>query len=378
MKRIYLDAAATTPVHPGVAKAMAPWQTKRFGNPSSLHAEGREARQAVDRARETLSEIADRLFGEVVFTSSGTEAANLGIIGVALAHEGPRRKIIFSASEHHAVLSTEPLLRRLGFEVEAVPGDRFARLDPETLRKQIDSDVLLVAAMHANNEIGTYNPIAEIAQICRESGALLLVDAVQTFPEIADIRQDADLVVASAHKIGGPKGAGVLFTRAQIPLHPLVLGGGQEREARAGTENVAGIVGFGEAARIALANPERIQAKRAARDAFLQVLSEGPPFVRTAEAEPTLPGHLHLRFPEIDAQTALIRLDRLGISAGSGAACSSGSLEPSHVMLACGYDEARAAEGLRFTFLETTSIDEATEAAERVRAAIVSIQKARD
>lgn len=364
MRRIYLDHAATTPLRPEVLEAMQPWLLQEYGNPSSLHAEGRAAKHAIDQAREIVSNALDAIFAEVIFTGSGTEAANMAIIGAALANEDPSRKrILLGAAEHHCVLETAPLLQRLGYSVELIPVDQQAQVTPEKIESLLDQTVLLVAVMHANNELGTINPAKELCDLTHDKGALFFCDAIQTFPHMSPAKIGADMLSLSAHKFDGPKGVGALYVRAGTKIKPLVSGGGQERELRAGTENVAAIVGFGAAVAT-----YKVGLKLEARDAFLQNLS--PAFVRTVpDTSKTLPGHAHVRLPGVSAETMLIKLDRLGISASSGAACSSGSLEPSHVLLACGYSQDEAKEGLRFTFGPSTSIEEAIDAALRVNEA---------
>lgn len=357
-----MDHAATTPVHPDVVKAMRPWIEEEFGNPSSLHAEGRRAREAVDAARLALSERLGCLFAEMIFTSSGTEAANLAILGTALGNRDPQRnRVLMGAAEHHCVLHTQPILERLGCAVELVRVDRFARLELDDLADRLGDDVLLVCAMHANNELGTLQPISKIADLAKKAGALVFCDAVQTMNSIKGWTVDTlgvDLLAASAHKLQGPKGAGALYIRAGTPVKPWTVGGGQEREMRAGTENAAAIVGFGAAIEL-----PSVPGMREARSAFQRCL-EARGAVRTVpESVACLDGHAHLRFPGASAESMLILLDRMGVSASSGAACSSGSLEPSHVLLACGYSEAEAKEGLRFTFGAESSVEEAEEAA---------------
>lgn len=382
VKRIYLDYAATTPLAPEALEAMMPWLSSEFGNPASLHAEGRRGKTAIDEVRETLSDAMGCLFAEVVFTSSGTEAANLAVLGAALANRDSRRKrILFGAAEHHCVIHTRPLLEQLGYRVEIVPVDRQAGVSPGAVEEALGDDVLLVSVMHANNEIGTINPIAEIAELARRAGALSHTDAVQTF--LAEgmtppASLGVDLASVSAHKVNGPKGVGALFQRAGVKLQPVAIGGGQEREIRAGTENVAGLAGFAAAVRVRRAQGAKIgAAPRAARDAFLAKLTEFA-FVPTAsDRDRVLPGHAHVRLPGVDAETMLIRLDRLGVSASSGAACSSGSLEPSHVLLACGYSQSEAREGLRFSFSTATTIEEAIEAAGRICEAAAAITKSK-
>lgn len=381
MERIYLDHAATTPLSPAAREAMQPWLDEGFGNPSSLYQEGRRAREAVDQARETLSARLGCDFAEVIFTSSGTEAANLAIVGSALAQRDPkRRRILAGAAEHHAVLRCAGLAEAFGFQFETVAVDRYARLDLDDLERRMGDDVHLVALMHANNELGTIQPVAEAASLAHRHGALFFCDAVQTFAAMdwAVIDLDADLVSVAAHKVYGPKGVGALYVRAGTRLQPVSRGGGQERELRAGTENVAGIVGFAAAAQEAALDREGRRRKRQARDAFLKALRLDPsidwtdwnhpsePALSVPHDVPQLDGHAHLRFPGLSAESMLIVLDQLGVSASSGAACSSGSLEPSHVLLAAGYSEAEAKQGLRFTFGHGSTEAEADEAARRL------------
>jgi len=361
MKRWYLDNAATTPLAHEVREAMLPWLDA--GNPSSLYREGRAAKAAIDEARERVAARVGCLFAEVIFTSGGTEAANFAVVGAALANENPRRRrILISAAEHHCTLETAAVLNRLGYRVELLPVDHLGRVLIDQI--PFGDDVLLVAAMHANNELGTFNDISEIGRRARESGALYFCDAVQTFMKhpVSLDGLDADLIAVSSHKIHGPKGIGALIVRAGTKLKPLIHGGGQEREMRGGTENVAAIVGLGEAVR-----REPKPGSVASREAFLS----GIDAVRTIPAVvPSLAGHAHVRIPGKIAETALIRLDRAGISASSGAACSSGSTEPSHVMLAAGFSVAEAREGLRFTLPTDMTETEAREAGRAVAAAL--------
>lgn len=357
MSRIYLDNAATTFLEPNVREAMEPWLD--CGNPSSLHSEGRRAKAAIDEARERLSNSLGCDFGEVIFTGGGTEAANFGVVGGALSQPPSRNRILISAAEHHCVLHTKPLLERLGYRVEFVAVDRLARPDPEDLAAKLGEDVALVATMHANNELGTLTDVRGIAELVRPTGALLFVDAVQSFRAIAVTPKDlgADLLSVSGHKVGGPKGVGALYVRAGVKPVPISIGGGQERELRAGTENVAAIVGFGVAATMDRPSP------REARDLFESQLP-----VRVARTVPDevgrLPGHSHLRVPGVRSESLLILLDRLGVSASAGAACSSGAVEASHVLRACGYSESEALEGIRMSFGSQTSLKDAERAAE--------------
>lgn len=350
MKRIYLDHAATTPLRPEVREAMLPW-LDHGGNPSSLHAEGRRARAAIDDAREKVARRMGCEFAEVVFTSGGTEACNLALIGRALANEEPRRRILISAAEHACVQATVPMLGRLGYSVELIPVDRWSR----PILPELGEDVLLVAAMSANNELGTISPVSEIAETVRAAGATYFCDAVQ-----APTQTNADLVAIAGHKMGGPRGVGALIVRAGTRVSPFVMGGAQERERRGGTEDVAAIVGLGAACEIDAPDLAPI------RNAFLDAL-QGTSMIESVPRAETLPTHAHVRFPGVEAETFLLTLDRSGIAASAGAACASGSVEPSHVLLACGWPIEEAKEGIRFTFGWTNTPEEAKEAAERIR-----------
>lgn len=321
----------------------------------------------------------DCLFAEVLFTGSGTEAANLAIVGAALGNPDPSRNtVLLGAAEHHCVRETRPILERLGYRVLTVPVDRQARLDLDALNSMLGPDTLLVAAMHANNELGAIQDLAPIADMAHRNGALLFADAVQTFLTATfDETACADLVAVAAHKINGPKGVGALRIKAGTPMKPVIAGGGQEREMRAGTENVAAIAGFAAAVNALQNDPDGPSRQRAARDAFRSALDQaqisGLQWSTPMDAT-VLAGHAHLRFAGASAESMLIALDQMGVSASSGAACSSGSLEPSHVLLACGYTVQEAKEGLRFTFGWETAIDESTEAARRVVKALSQVR----
>ena len=362
MRRVYLDYAATTPLDPQVRQAMEPFLQEQFGNPSSLHQWGRQARMAIDAARETLAHALGCDPAEICFTSSGTEACNLALIGTALKAPPTRRHLLVSAVEHHAVLNAAQWLRPLGYEVELIPVDSFGQVDADEVRRRIRADTWLVAVMHANNEIGTLQPIEAIGVICRERGVLFHVDAIQTFGllPVGVESMGCDLLSVSAHKLYGPKGVGALYIRAGTPLQPLMVGGGQERERRAGTEHVAGIVGFARAVQIAETRcHEDAQQLTRLRDSFIQQVQQCVPDVRlTGHPTQRLPGNAHFRFVGVPADSLLIALDRAGIAASSGAACSAGSLEPSHVLLALGWDEEAAQQGIRFTLGRHTTHDE--------------------
>jgi len=362
VRRIYLDHAATTPLDPSVAAAMAPWMD--CGNPSSQHGEGRRARMAIDEAREQVAEHLRCLPGEVVFTSSGTEAANLAILGTCWAMRGGnRRRVLFGASEHHCVLHTRELLESWGYEVSLIAVER----DASVLDKGIPlaDDVLLVCVMHANNETGVINDVESIGGLCSEHGALFFSDCVQTnaAPEHCDFRS------YSAHKFYGPKGAGALYVKAGNKPQPWLVGGGQERELRAGTENVAAIVGFAAALGLHV-DPCSISR---IRNLFVEEVSKLLPSAILTAKDDVLPGHAHYRVPGASAEAVLIVLDRLGVSASSGAACSSGSIEPSHVLLAARFSGKEATEGLRFSFGKANTNDDAIVAAQRFADAVAIV-----
>ncbi len=362
MRAVYLDHAATTPLDPRVRKAMEPYLKSEFGNPSSLHRWGRRARMAIDAARETLATALHADPAEICFVSSGTESCNLAIIGCALKAPPNRRHILVSAVEHHCVLHAAEWLIPFGYEVELIPVDRYGQVAPDAVRERIRDDTWLVSVMHANNEIGTLQPVEAIARICKERGVWFHVDAVQTFGLLpVDVEAiGCDLLSVSAHKIYGPKGAGALYVRALTPLQPLMVGGGQERDRRAGTENVAGIVGFAEAVKLAdTVRETEAQRLTQLRDQFIQtVLETIPDAILTGHPTERLPSNAHFRFVGVPADSLLIALDRAGIGASSGAACSAGSLEPSHVLLALGWGETAAQEGVRFTLGRDTTWDD--------------------
>lgn len=368
--RIYLDHAATTALLPAVQSRMVE-AMDRFGNPSSLHEHGLAAKHLIDQARETLSHALRCLFAEVVFTGGGTEAANLAIIGTALGNKDKRRdRVLLSAVEHHCVLNTRPLLERLGYRVELIPVDRESRLDIKALKRMLDDTVLLVSVMSANNETGMLQPISLVSDLTRAVGARYHCDHVQGFLKIGQV--NADLVSVSAHKINGPKGVGALAVLNGTKIKPLITGGEQEREMRGGTENLLGIVGFGAAI-------ENFQKPDLAsmRDCLFDQMESLGAIPTVTDRTQTLDSHVHVRFPGIDAETILIRLDREGISASSGAACSSGSIEPSHVMLECGYSEEEAKEGLRFSLGVGNTMEEIERAGEIIAEVTKSIRKNR-
>ncbi len=358
MRRVYLDHAATTPVHPEVAAAMAEVMTAAWGNPSSQHAFGREAKERLELARDAVAALVGCDPAEVVFTSGGTEADNLAVLGAAryLRQAGRGNHLVVSAVEHHAVLDAcRHLERHEGFRLTVVPVDEDGRVRPEEFERCLEPGTVLASVMLANNEMGAIQPVAELAELARRRGVLFHTDAVQAVGQIpVDMRAlGVDMLSLSAHKFYGPKGAGALCVRRGLRLDPLLFGGSQERRRRPGTENVPGIVGMGAAAELARRElAERAERLRRLRDRFLAGLRERVPglLLNGPEGSHRLPGNVNVSILGVDAEAALINLDLKGVAASSGSACAAGSQEPSHVILALGRtaDEARGA--LRFSF----------------------------
>ena len=354
---IYLDHNATTPVDPRVQEAMRPYLGVAFGNPSAVHALGREARATLEGVRETIAALlgtTDK--DEVVFVSSGTEADNLAVAGAALAYQERGRHIITSAVEHSAVLETCAALEERGFSVTYLPVDGQGMIDLEDLRQAIRPDTTLVSLMHANNETGVLFPLAEVGAITQDRGLLFHTDAVQSFGKVPlHVRNlHIDLLSISAHKIYGPKGAGALYVRRGVRLSPLVRGGGQERGRRAGTENIAGIVGLGEAARLMFLEmsheEERVRRLRDRLEA--EVLARVDRVRVNGEKSPRLPHTTNLTFDGVEAQTLVAALDLEGIAVSAGSACRVGSTQPSHVVRAMGLSSAGS---VRFSLGRLTS-----------------------
>lgn len=363
MKRIYLDYAATTPMDPEVVETMLPYLTTHFGNPSSIHAFGRENRKAIEDARAVIAtQLGATAPNEIIFTGSGSESDNMAIRGVAHAQRDKGRHIITSAIEHHAVFDTCHHLEKEGFKITYLPVDGDGLVNPETLEKALTPETILVTIMHANNEVGTIQPIAEIGKLLRERKILFHTDAVQSVGalpvNVADL--SVDLLSLAAHKIYGPKGVGALYVRKGVRVDPLIFGGGQERNRRAGTENVAGIVGLAKALTLANAGLEA-KAKRLTelRDYLIDNVLEKFECVRlNGHRTRRLPGNANFSFEFIEGESLLLNLDLKGIAASSGSACTSGSLEPSHVLLAMGICHEIAHGSLRITMgKDTTKAD---------------------
>jgi cysteine desulfurase len=358
-KVIYLDHASTTPADPEVVKAMLPWFTEEYGNPSTVYSLGLTAAQTVQNARESIARQLGAEPEELYFTSGGTESDDWAILGTADAHQSKGRHLITSAVEHHAVLESMDYLEKHGYEITRVPVDSGGLVDPESVRKAIRPDTILVSIMHANNEVGTIQPIAEIGKITREAGVLLHVDAVQTAgKQLLDVKElGVDMLSVSAHKLYGPKGVGLMYLRKRTRISPLFHGGGQEKGRRAGTHNVPGIVGMAKAFELAAERMTDDAAREAAlRDRLWQGLSgsieaiylNGDPVRRLA-------GNLNVRLDGIEGEAMILMLDMEGICVSSGSACTTGSLEPSHVLLALGIPAEQAHGSLRITLGRSTT-----------------------
>lgn len=353
MLRVYLDHAATTAVHPKVLETMLPYLRNQFGNPSSIYSWGREAKAATENARAQVAALINAEPTEIVLTSGGTEADNFALTGVAAALGQRGRHIITSTIEHHAILHTAEELERNGFQVTYLPVDADGLVDPETLKQALTPETILVSIMFANNEIGTIEPIAELAQITKEHGALFHTDAVQAVGNIPiDVKElGVDLLSLSGHKVYGPKGIGALYVRRGTKIRPLIHGGAQERKFRAGTENVPGIVGLGKAAELAkLELPERRAHLTGLRDYLIDGVLSSIDYVRlNGHRTLRLPGNANFSFEFVEGESLLLSLDLAGIAASSGSACTSGSLDPSHVLLAIGLSHEVAHGSLRLT-----------------------------
>jgi len=361
-KRIYLDHAATTPTDPEVVEAMLPYLSDVFGNPSSIHSFGQEAKSAVEEARDKIAALIGGRGEEIVFTGGGTEADNFAIKGTAYANEGKGNHIITTPIEHHAVMETCKFLQGRGFEVTYLPVDGYGLVDPQDVKKAITDKTILISVMHANNEVGTIEPIAEIGKIAREAGIYFHTDAVQAVGHIP-VKVDelgVDMLAMSAHKLYGPKGVGALYIRKGTKLISFMHGGEQERRRRAGTENVPAIVGLGKAAEVAQ-REMNAEAKRliSLRDRLIKGLMGQIEHSRL-NGHPTqrLPNNVNVSIEFVEGESMLLNLDLEGIAASTGSACSSSSLEPSYVLLAMGLSHELAHGSLRFSLgRETTEGD---------------------
>ena len=355
-KIIYLDHAATTSVKPEVLEAMLPYFSEKYGNASSIYSIGRESKKIIDNSREKIAEILGAKPEEIYFTSGGSESDNWALRGTAYANKEKGKHIITSNIEHHAVLNTCKALEKEGFEVTYVPVDNRGIIHVEDIEKTIKPDTILISVMFANNEIGTIQPIKEIGKLAREKGIYFHTDAVQAIGNIPVNVEDMniDMLSLSGHKFYGPKGVGVLYIKSGVKTLPFINGGHQERGKRAGTENIAGIVGIAKALEIADKNLDKYSKKISElRDRTLKEILKTIPYSRlNGDAENRLPGNANISFEFIEGESILLMLDMKGICASSGSACTSGSLDPSHVLLAIGLPHEIAHGSLRLTFGE--------------------------
>ncbi|WHH59616.1 cysteine desulfurase NifS [Petroclostridium sp. X23] len=353
-KYVYLDHSATTYVKGEVLEKMLPYFTQKFGNASSIYSIGRESKKAVEESRDQVAKALNCNAKEVFFTASGTEADNWAVKGVAFANREKGNHIITTAIEHHAVLHTCQYLEKEGFDVTYLPVDEYGLVSLEQLKKAITDKTILISIMFANNEIGTIQPIEEIGKIAKEKGIYFHTDAVQAVGNVPiDLQKlNIDLLSLSSHKFYGPKGVGALFIRKGVKLHTFVQGGAQEKGRRAGTENVAGIVGLGAAIELAVNDLEKHNNKISAlRDRLIKEVMDRIPYTRL-NGHPTqrLPGNANFSFEFIEGESLLLMLDMKGIAGSSGSACTSGSLDPSHVLLSIGLPHEIAHGSLRLTF----------------------------
>jgi len=388
MKRIYMDHAATSPLRPEVLEAMKPYLSDAFGNPSSLHSYGREARVALDTARHAIASCLNCDPRELVFTSGGTESDNTALFGAAWQRwsaggSASRGHIITTSVEHHAVLHACQRLEELGFDVTYLPVDEHGRISLEQFEAAIRDDTFLVSVIYGNNEVGTLQPIAELGLIARERGLLMHVDAVQALG-VLDLdlsRLPVDFMSFSAHKINGPKGVGLLYCRSSVKWTPLLYGGSQERKFRAGTENVAGIAGFAEAMK--LVKRESVDKRNKLwelRQLFLGTLENdlsaaGLKFIVNGHPTEVLPHIINVSFPGLSTDTLLMNLDLSGIAASSGSACTAGSLEPSHVLIAMGLPDECLRSAVRFSLGYGLTQEDVREAAARVAKVVTQLKE---
>lgn len=353
MRRVYLDHNATTPTHPEVVKAILPYYKEVFGNASSVHQFGQQARKAIDEAREKIANFIGASPKEIVFTSGGTEANNLALKGVVYANERKGKHIITSSMEHHAVLNPCKYLEKKGFKVTYLPVDKYGLVDPEEVRRAITKETILISIIHANNEVGTIEPITEIGKIAKEIGIYFHTDAVQTVGKIpVNVNElNIDLLSLSGHKIYGPKGIGVLYIRKGTRIQPLIQGGHHELNRRAGTENVPAIVGLGKTIEIAKATMEKESMRLTnLRNRLCSGIGEKIDYVRfNGHPGKRLPNTLNMSFEFVEGESMILNLDLEGIAVSTGSACTSGSLEPSHVLKAMRVDPAVAQGSIRFS-----------------------------
>jgi cysteine desulfurase len=376
---IYLDYNATTPLCGAARTAMEPYLSRHYGNPSSVHAAGREARAAVDGARDRLADLLGAKPHELIFTSSGTESNNLAVLGLARAHANRGRHLICASAEHHAVLNAfEHLQEREQFEVTFLPVDQRGRIDPNELRRSIRKDTTVVSVMTANNETGVIQPMTDLARLCEERGVLLHSDMVQSFGKTETVLAGLAAASFAAHKFHGPKGAGLLYLRAGISIEPIQFGGAHENQRRPGTENVAAIAGMAAAAEFVLADREEEQKREGRlRDRLWEkICAACPDAVRNGADSDCLANTLNVSFAGLSSETILMALDLEGVCASSGSACMVGSVVASHVLLAMGLPAELASAAVRFSLGHETTEEEIDQAARIVGRVIKRISSA--
>ncbi|HKL79576.1 MAG TPA: cysteine desulfurase NifS [Mobilitalea sp.] len=378
-KKIYLDNAATTRTKPEVVEAMLPYFSEMYGNPSSVYEFASQNKKAVDDARGTIAKALGADITEVYFTAGGSEADNWALIATAEAYEGKGNHIITSKIEHHAILHTCEYLEKRGFEITYVDVDESGILKLDQLEKAIRPTTILISIMYANNEIGTIQPIKEIAAIAKEHDILFHTDAVQAFGQLdINVKElGIDMLSSSAHKLNGPKGIGFLYIRKGVKIRSLLHGGAQERQRRAGTENVPGIVGYGKAVELAMATlKERAEKETTLRDYLIKRVLAEVPYVRlNGDRTRRLPNNVNLSFQFIEGESLLIMLDMNNICASSGSACTSGSLDPSHVLLSIGLPHEIAHGSLRLTLSEDNTKEEMDYTVDRIKEIVDKLRK---
>ena len=376
---IYFDHAATTPLAKEVLDKMMPYLTDVFGNANSQHVFGREAVKAVDEARDTIAKLINCKPNELYFTSGGTEADNWALRGVARAFKDKGKHLIISPIEHAAMLATAKALKKEGFTVDFMKVDKDGFVDLEHLKSIIRDDTTFIGCMLANNEVGTIEPIREIAKIAHEHGAVMFTDAVQAAGVLdIDVKDlGVDLMSMSSHKIYGPKGVGALYIRNGLKVESILTGGHQERTKRGGTTNVAGVVGFAEAFKISIAEREKnFEYVSRLRDHFIERILNEVPYVKlNGPRENRLPANADFSFEYIEGESILFSLDIAGIAVSSGSACSSGSLEPSHVLLALGLPEELAHGSIRFSFGKHNTLEQVDYAVEEIKSAVQRLRE---
>jgi len=380
--RIYLDHNATTPLHPQVLEAMFPYLRENYGNASSIHAEGRAARTAIDRARTQVAKLLGANDNEIYFTSGGTESNNLAIRGVVELADREKGRLVTSSVEHHAVLRPMQRMSEQGFEFSILPVDKYGSVNPEDLQHSLAAgNTLLVSVIAANNEVGTLQPVEKLGNICRQAGVIFHVDAVQAVGKIKiDLRcLPVELLSISGHKIYGPKGIGALYVRRGVKLQPQLFGGSHERGFRAGTENAAGIVGLGEACELAGAESGQHNRQiRLLRDSLWEGLQKKLDGVHlNGHPENRLVNTLNVSFEGVEGEALLLNLDLKGIACSSGSACASGSLEPSHVLTAMGVPPELAQASVRFSLGRDNTAEQIERAVEVVAQAVSRLRSMR-